>query len=77
VCELGPATAQALPAAAVCAQIPLGHRFRALKLWFVLRMYGAEGLRALMRHRCEPSNYFLQATSLEYFISQRPTVPRP
>jgi aromatic-L-amino-acid decarboxylase len=25
-------------------QIPLGHRFRALKLWFVLRWYGAEGL---------------------------------
>ncbi len=27
-------------------QIPLGRRFRALKLWFVLRHYGAEGLRA-------------------------------
>ena len=26
-------------------QIPLGRRFRALKLWFVLRWYGAEGLR--------------------------------
>jgi len=25
--------------------IPLGRRFRALKLWFVLRHYGAEGLR--------------------------------
>ena len=29
--------------------IPLGRRFRALKLWFVLRSYGAEGLRALIR----------------------------
>lgn len=29
--------------------IPLGRRFRALKLWFVLRSYGAEGLRALVR----------------------------
>jgi aromatic-L-amino-acid decarboxylase len=28
--------------------IPLGRRFRALKLWFVLRNYGAEGLRALL-----------------------------
>lgn len=27
-------------------QIPLGRRFRALKLWFVMRHYGAEGLRA-------------------------------
>lgn len=26
-------------------QIPLGRRFRALKLWFVLRHYGADGLR--------------------------------
>jgi aromatic-L-amino-acid/L-tryptophan decarboxylase len=26
----------------------LGRRFRALKLWFVLRMYGAEGLRAII-----------------------------
>ena len=30
-------------------QIPLGRRFRALKLWFVLRHYGAEGLRAHVR----------------------------
>jgi aromatic-L-amino-acid decarboxylase len=30
-------------------QIPLGRRFRALKLWFVLRHYGAEGLRAHIR----------------------------
>ncbi|HET9134452.1 MAG TPA: pyridoxal-dependent decarboxylase [Gemmatimonadales bacterium] len=29
--------------------IPLGRRFRALKLWFVLRSYGAEGLRAMIR----------------------------
>ncbi|MFH1463337.1 MAG: pyridoxal-dependent decarboxylase [Pseudomonadota bacterium] len=27
-------------------QVPLGRRFRALKLWLVLRHYGAEGLRA-------------------------------
>jgi aromatic-L-amino-acid/L-tryptophan decarboxylase len=30
-------------------QIPLGRRFRALKLWFVIRHYGAEGLRQQMR----------------------------
>jgi len=29
--------------------IPLGRRFRALKLWFVLRHYGAEGLRHHIR----------------------------
>ncbi|KKY16071.1 putative aromatic-l-amino-acid decarboxylase [Diplodia seriata] len=30
-------------------QIPLGRRFRSLKIWFVLRSYGAEGLKAHIR----------------------------
>ena len=31
--------------------IPLGRRFRALKLWFVIRSYGVEGLKAMIaRH---------------------------
>lgn len=30
-------------------QVPLGRRFRALKLWFVIRHYGVEGLRAHIR----------------------------
>ena len=30
--------------------IPLGRRFRALKLWFVIRSYGVEGLRSIV-HR--------------------------
>ena len=29
--------------------IQLGRRFRALKLWFVIRSYGVEGLRAMIR----------------------------
>jgi aromatic-L-amino-acid decarboxylase len=29
--------------------IPLGHRFRALKLWFVLRYFGREGMEAVLR----------------------------
>lgn len=30
--------------------IPLGRRFRALKLWFLIRSYGLEGLRAMIRN---------------------------
>lgn len=30
--------------------IPLGRRFRALKLWFVIRSYGIEGLQKKLRH---------------------------
>jgi len=30
-------------------RVPLGRRFRALKLWFVIRSYGVEGLRAMIR----------------------------
>ena len=30
-------------------QIPLGRRFRALKIWFVLRTYGVNGLKAHVR----------------------------
>ena len=33
--------------------VPLGRRFRALKLWFLLRAHGLEGLRAMIRnHVC-------------------------
>ncbi len=33
--------------------VPLGHRFRALKLWFVLRYYGREGLARMIRNQIE------------------------
>ncbi len=31
-------------------QVPLGRRFRALKLWWVIRSYGASGIRSLIRN---------------------------
>jgi len=34
-------------------QIPLGRRFRALKLWFVIRHYGIEGLQYHIRRHVE------------------------
>lgn len=33
-------------------QIPLGRRFRSLKLWFTLRLYGVENLQAHIRRHC-------------------------
>ncbi|MCS7019308.1 MAG: pyridoxal-dependent decarboxylase [Cytophagales bacterium] len=40
--------------------IPLGRRFRALKLWFVLRSYGAEGIQAMLRHHISLAKQFEQ-----------------
>jgi aromatic-L-amino-acid decarboxylase len=47
-------------------QIPLGRRFRALKLWAVLRWYGAEGLREHIRTGIS------QATALATQIAEDP-----
>ena len=43
--------------------IPLGRRFRALKLWFVIRHYGAEGLRAHVRTSVELADWFAAQVS--------------
>ncbi len=39
--------------------IPLGRRFRSLKLWFVIRHYGVEGLRFHIRRHVEIARQFL------------------
>jgi aromatic-L-amino-acid/L-tryptophan decarboxylase len=39
-------------------QIPLGRRFRALKLWFVIRHYGIEGLQHHIRRHVELAQQF-------------------
>ena len=41
-------------------QVPLGRRFRALKLWFVIRHYGVEGLRHCVRRHVELAQQFAQ-----------------
>ncbi|XP_066441122.1 aromatic-L-amino-acid decarboxylase isoform X1 [Eleutherodactylus coqui] len=40
-------------------QIPLGRRFRSLKLWFVLRMYGVKGLQDYIRKHIQLAQEFL------------------
>ncbi len=42
-------------------QIPLGRRFRALKLWFVLRYYGTHGLRDHVRRHIGYAERFADA----------------
>ena len=39
-------------------QIPLGRRFRALKVWFVLRTYGQEGLQKYLEHHLRLAKLF-------------------
>ncbi len=41
-------------------QVPLGRRFRALKLWFVLRSYGAEGIRSAVREHVRLAHWLTQ-----------------
>jgi aromatic-L-amino-acid decarboxylase len=39
-------------------QIPLGRRFRSLKLWFVIRHYGVEGLQSYVRRHVDLAQKF-------------------
>ncbi|GMH84070.1 hypothetical protein TL16_g09807 [Triparma laevis f. inornata] len=39
-------------------QMPLGRRFRSLKLWFVMRRFGTEGLRFHVQNGCDLADYF-------------------
>jgi aromatic-L-amino-acid decarboxylase len=43
----------------------LGRRFRALKLWFVLRWYGGEGLRAMIREHVRLAELFAALVEAE------------
>ncbi|KAF6301599.1 dopa decarboxylase [Rhinolophus ferrumequinum] len=47
-------------------QLPLGRRFRSLKLWFVCRMYGVTGLQAYIRKHVQLAHEF------ESFVHQDP-----
>lgn len=57
-------------------QVPLGRRFRALKLWFVIRHYGVEGLRAAIRRHIALAERFerLVAGDERFELAARRTV---
>lgn len=45
--------------------VPLGRRFRALKLWFVIRSYGVEGLQAILRNHLQLASDLYATVSAE------------
>jgi len=50
--------------------VQLGRRFRALKLWWVLRAFGAEGIRERLRHHCRLARDFAA------WVDAHPTLER-
>ncbi|XP_052186336.1 phenylacetaldehyde synthase isoform X2 [Diospyros lotus] len=44
-------------------QIPLGRRFRSLKLWMVLRLYGLENLQSYIRNHIKLAKHFEELVS--------------
>jgi len=54
--------------------IPLGRRFRALKLWFVLRGFGLDGIRRRLREQIALNEYFAETISQsgQFVILRKP-----
>ncbi len=54
--------------------VPLGRRFRALKIWFLLRTYGLEGLRAMIRRHVSWSENLASRLAREpnFHIASKP-----
>ena len=54
--------------------VPLGRRFRSLKLWFVIRRYGASGLREHITRHVEAARWFAaQIDADDRFVRVTPT----
>ena len=56
-------------------QVPLGRRFRALKLWFVVRHYGVEGLRYHVRRHVELAQRFCSWVEADDWFELAAPVP--
>lgn len=57
-------------------QMPLGRRFRALKLWTVMRIYGAEGLRKHIRDQISLALYFAKLVKADerFIVEPEPSM---
>jgi aromatic-L-amino-acid decarboxylase len=56
-------------------QIPLGRRFRALKLWMVIRSYGVCGLQALIRKHVALARRFAEWVAVSQDFELAAPVP--
>lgn len=56
-------------------QIPLGRRFRALKLWFVLRSFGSEGLQERVRRHIDLAKQFVEWVTADDRFEMAAPVP--
>src|SRR3712207_381289 len=55
--------------------VQLGRRFRALKLWMVLRYFGAEGIRARLGEHCRLARLFASWVDVDPLFARMADVP--
>jgi aromatic-L-amino-acid decarboxylase len=55
--------------------VQLGRRFRALKLWMVLRYFGAEGIRARLGEHCRLASLFASWVDVDPLFARMADVP--
>jgi aromatic-L-amino-acid decarboxylase len=55
--------------------VPLGHRFRALKLWFVMRYFGRERIEAMLREHLEWARQFAELVDAHHRFERMAPVP--
>jgi aromatic-L-amino-acid decarboxylase len=55
--------------------IPLGRRFRALKLWFVIRSYGVGGLRSMIRNHLRWARELVEQIKISHDFELMAPVP--
>jgi aromatic-L-amino-acid/L-tryptophan decarboxylase len=55
--------------------VPLGHRFRSLKFWFVLRYFGLDGIQAILRSHIEMAHRFAEWVDADPRFERMAPVP--
>jgi aromatic-L-amino-acid decarboxylase len=55
--------------------VPLGHRFRSLKFWFVLRYFGLDGIQAILRNHVSMAKEFAEWVDADQRFERVAPVP--